>query len=111
MTANIPETIQQRRGKIAPKCLEYRKAFAEYVEQYGDWEDYVKVLKGHDSNLASAIERVVASLSEGHLATPDGLDTFIDVMELNTLYWAATDLKRQAGKDGDEAFSDVQSNS
>jgi hypothetical protein len=104
MTANILETIQQRQGKTAPKSLEYRKAFAECVEQYGDWEHYVKVLKGYDRNLASAIERVAASLSEGHLATPDGLDSFIDDMELNTLYWTATDLNHQAGKDGDEAF-------
>jgi hypothetical protein len=104
MTANILETIQQRRGNTAPKSLEYRKAFAECVEQYGDWEHYVKVLDGHDKNLASAIKRVVASLSEGHLATPDGLDSFFDDMELNTLYWTATDLNRQAGKDGDKAF-------
>lgn len=97
MTANILETIQQRQGKTAPKSLEYRKAFAEYVEQYGDWEHYVKVLKGYDRNLASSIEKVVGSLSEGYLSTPDGLDSFFDNMELNTLYHVATDLNREAG--------------
>lgn len=102
--ANIPEAIQHRRDKIEPKCIAYRKTFAEHVERYEDWNSYVEFLNGHDKKLASAIKRVAGSLSEDYRGTPSGLDSFIRDMELNTLYYVASDLDRRAGKDSDKAF-------
>jgi hypothetical protein len=102
--ANIPEAIQLRRNKIEPKCIAYRKTFAEHVERYGDWNSYVEALDGHDKKLASAIKKVAGSLSDDYRGTPSGLDSFIRDMELNTLYHVGRDLDRRAGKDSDKAF-------
>lgn len=102
--ANIPEAIQHRLDKIEPKCIAYRKTFAEHVERYGDWNRYVEALDGHDKKLASAIKKVAGSLSEDYRGTPTGLDSFIRDMELNTLYHVGRDLDRRAGKDSDKAF-------
>ena len=103
MTANIPEITHQKQNKVAPECVEHRKAFAEQIKQHEVWRGLADWLNYYDKELADVIEKVINSFSKDPLITPEGLDLFLRRMEPNTLYYAAAERDREIGNDSHQA--------